>query len=504
MRPHLLSLLERLEAGADRPFLAGPSGAVTAGGFAARVRALAARWRSEGLQPGDRVVLHLEKDLAAVQALWAAALAGGVAVPAHPRLKDDQLRHLLADAGPWAVVTSRTKRTVLRDAEAVFGGLRVLEVGAEPGPADPPSPPPADPDRPAVLLYTGGSTGPPKGIVQTHRNLVDGARIVGGVLGLRQDDRILAVLPLSFDYGLNQVLGGAWAGATVVLRDVLGGADLVAAVAASRATVLAGVPTLWHDLAAELTRDPDRAAACTSLRVLTNTGGRLPRADLAVLRERLPPARVFAMYGLTEAFRSSILDPDLLDAHPDSVGTAVPGVELLLVDPDTGAVLEGPATGELVHAGAFVARGYWRRPEDTARRFRPDPRGGGRTVVFSGDLLRRDERGLLYFVARRDGQLKVDGHRLAPEEVTGPARACEGVEDAAVVGCDGGARGHRLVLVVADGGRGDGDLGARVRRTLRRRLPPHLVPSEVRVVDALPRTHHGKIDGTALRRSCCE
>lgn len=489
---HLLDLLERAETNGFS--IVDGRGETSGVEFAARVRTAAAALGATGFAVGDRLLVHLEKGTEQVVALWAAALAGGLAVVAHPRLKDDQVGHLLADARPFAVVTSEVRDLVLRDRERVWRGQRVLsfdQLLAGGGAFDPGVD--RDGDQPAIVLYSSGSTGAPKGIVQSHRTLVDGARIVADALGSTGADRILAVLALSFDYGLNQVLGAAWVGAQVVLRDYLGGADLVAAIEQAGATVLAGVPPVWHDLVVALgSCDPARIG---SLRILTNSGGRWLPSDIEALRQALPGARLYSMYGLTEAFRTSILPPEELVKHPLSVGYPVEGVEVLLVDPETGAVIPGEGVGELVHGGAFVGEGYWEDPEATAQRFRADPRGGDRPVVVcSGDLVRRDRDGRLFFEARLDHQLKVDGYRVSPDEVVDAVSRFEGVAEAAVVGVDGGVRGHRLVLFAV----GDVDPKA-LRAACRAALPAHLVPADIRVVEALPRTNHGKVDGVALR-----
>src|SRR5262249_19629907 len=280
-----------------------------------------------------------------------------------------------------------------------------------------PLPPLREPRTPAILLYTSGSTGLSKGVVQDHRNLALGASIVAGYLSLTPRDHLLAVLPFSFDYGLNQLLSAMHSGARVTAGDFLAAGELGLLLRSVRPTGLAGVPSLRAEVAGGLAHGALTAADGRCLRYATNSGGRLAEASIRALRAAWPHVQVFAMYGLTEAFRSAFLDPRELDAQPDSFGRALPGVELMLVDPETGAVLDGPATGELVHAAALVAHGYWRRPADTAARFRPDPRGRPGTAVFSGDLVRRDGEGRHYFVARRDRLLKVAGHRISPDEV---------------------------------------------------------------------------------------
>lgn len=482
---------------------------VSGAAFAQRVEATARGLRAHGLRPGARIAVLLHRCVDEAVAILATAAAGGIAVPVNGKLRDEQILHVLRDSEPFGLVTSRTRLLPLRDGAAVLHGHRLWQVGDEPlgAPALPFSllqqggsePLPAvPPDAPAVLLYTSGSTGLQKGVVQDHRNLCLGAGLVAGYLGLSPADHVLALLPFSFDYGLNQLLSALYAGCRVTAADHLGVGELADLLLRVQPSGLAGVPSLWHEIARGLATGALRPEHGRSLRYVTNSGGALRPDDGAVLRAQWPHVRIFAMYGLTEAFRSAFLDPAEYDAHPDSFGRALPGVELLLVDPATGAVLDGPATGELVHAGALVARGYWRRLEETARRFRPDPRGSGGTVVWSGDLVRRDGDGRHYFVGRQDRLLKVQGHRVSPDEVAMAVAGVPGVGEVAVFGLDGGADGHRIVLVAA-GDPHDAGLGKELLRRCRVRLPSYMVPAVVHVVPGLPHNQNGKIDEQALR-----
>lgn len=502
--PDLLSLVRRgARARGDGEFLQVGADRVGAVAFADRVAAAAAGLQRAGLRCGDRLAVLLPRGLDEAVWILAAAAAGGVAVPIHGKLKDQQVQHILADCEPFAVVTDAQRLLGLADPRATLAGRRVFAradcgVAAESPPVgDGPLAQPA-PDDVAVMLYTSGSTGLAKGILQTHRNLALGAAIVAGYLQLRGDDHVLAVLPFSFDYGLNQLLAALHVGCRVTAADHLGVGELAALLRRHRPTGLAGVPSLWHEVAAGLAAGALTTDDGASLRYVTNSGGALRAADGGAIRSAWPHVRVYAMYGLTEAFRSAFLPPAEYDAHPTSFGRAIAGVELLLVDPATGAVVEGPGEGELVHAGALVAIGYWRRPEAEAERFRPDPRGGGRRVVFSGDHCRRDAEGRLYFVARRDRLLKVAGHRVSPDEVAAAVAGTPGVGEVAVLGEAGGVDGHRIVLVVG-GDPADDDLPARLRSRCRARLPSYMQPTAVHVLAALPHNPNGKVDENRLR-----
>lgn len=483
---------------ADRAFLCASGATCTFGAFVARVRAATDSLRARGLQAGERVAVLLPRGGDEAAALLAVMAAGGVAVPIHSKLKDDQVRHVLQDSAPTLCITNAERTVGLRDAEDVLRGQVRLDpavdlqgdVGAAfaaPGPEDD-----------AVLLYTSGSTGPAKGIVQTHGNQLRGAAVVSDYLRLTVDDHILALLSFSFDYGLNQLLTALLVGCRLTTAEHLGVGELASLLRTHRPTGLAGVPSLWHEVAAGLDGDALTGDEGRSLRYVTNSGGALREADSSVLRRRWPHVEVFAMYGLTEAFRSAFLPPTEFDAHPDSFGYAIDGVELLLASPETGEVLHGPATGELIHAGDLVARGYWNRPEAEARRFRPDPRGGDGRVVYSGDLVRRDEHGRHFFVSRMDRMLKVHGHRVSPDEVAQAVVGMAGVGEVAVLGVDGGADGHHIALCCA-GDPADQALLQALRRRCRSRLPSYMQPSQLKVLPALPHNANGKIDEAALR-----
>jgi acyl-CoA synthetase (AMP-forming)/AMP-acid ligase II len=518
--PDLLSLVRAAaRRGGSRPLLAVGDESWSAVAFAQAVERTAAGLLRAGFRPGDRLAVLLERSAAEPIALLAAAAAGGLMVPIHGKLRDEQIAHLLRDSEPFAVVVSRTRLLALREPQRLLHGQRLYWVG-EPAfsgassvgassvgasfaglqsLAGTAAPVPPAGRKPAALLYTSGSTGAQKGIVQDHHNLCLGAATVADYLRLGPDDHILGLLPFAFDYGLNQCLAALHSGARLTAADHLGPGELAQLLTRVRPTGLAGVPSLWHEVASGLQHGVLTEDHGRSLRYVTNSGGKLWPTDSAVLRRHWPHVQVFAMYGLTEAFRSAYLPPDEFDACPESFGRALPGVELLLVDPTTGLVLDGPGTGELVHTGALIAQGYWRNPEATAARFRPDPRGRPGVAVFSGDLVRRDAEGRHFFVARLDRQLKVAGHRASPDEVAAAVRGLPGVGEVAVFGQDAGAEGHRIVLVVG-GDPHDPDLVPNLLRTCRKRLPAYLVPSAVHVLPELPHNQNGKIDEVALRQ----
>lgn len=487
----------------------------------ATVQAAAASLLAAGLGRGERAAVYLEKRIDNVAALFGAALAGGVFVPVNPLLKAEQVAHILADCNVRVLVTSAERLRLLQPVLAHCPDLRaVLVVGTRAGlddltgldvpagvllrgwnareQADQACALPArriDADV-AAILYTSGSTGKPKGVVLSHRNLVAGARSVAAYLELTPRDRLLAVLPLSFDYGLSQLTCAFLAGATAVLLNHLFPRDVLAAVEQHRITGLAAVPPLWNQLA-RLAWPQD-----CSLRYLTNSGGAMPGATLALLRAALPRAQVFLMYGLTEAFRSTWLPPSELDRRPGSMGRAIPNAEIMVVRPD-GTPCDVDEPGELVHRGALVSLGYWNDPAKTAERFRPVPGQDPalpltEMAVWSGDTVRRDADGYLYFIGRSDDLIKVSGYRISPTELEEAVYALGSVDEAVAFGVPHPELGQAIVLLAASSGP-DAPTPEALRKACQRRLPAYMVPAHIEVqADAFPRNPNGKIDRKLL------
>ncbi|MBK8976674.1 MAG: AMP-binding protein [Planctomycetes bacterium] len=501
----LVTLLQRVAERGARAFLRHGDREWSAAEFAERARWLAGRLHAVGVGRGDRVACWLEKGLDDAVAPFAAAWLGAISVIVNPRLKAPQVRHVCDDSEAAACVTSAGKLLAAGDPGAAFGGRRAVVVDELDGAAaDAPEPAVVEPGEPATLLYTSGSTGRPKGIVQSHRSLCDGARIVSGYLGLTAADHVLATLPSSFDYGLNQLLGAAWVGCRVTVHTFFTARELVRRAASVRATGLAGVPELWVGFVDAVQRGVVQREELAALRYVTNSGGRLPARVARFFLAELPHVRVFSMYGLTEAFRSSFVPPEQLAERLGTVGRAMPEVELLIVDPDSGCVVPPGVVGELVHCGACVGDGYWRNPEATAERFRPHPVRGaaGGTCVWSGDLAHMDADGWVTIVGRRDAQLKIGGYRVAPDEVVDVAARCAGVATAAATSVRRGADGIPVLAValVLDGPQRDARrIAGEVVAACREALPAYLVPGEVHVLGELPLNANHKLDHTALR-----
>jgi len=328
----------------------------------------------------------------------------------------------------------------------------------------------------------------------SHANMWLGAESVATYLGLAADDRTLAVLPLSFDYGQNQLLSTWYAGGCVVPLDYLVPRDVMKAVDKHAITTLAAVPPLW----VQLTELEWTSEVAGNLRRLTNSGGALTPDLVKKLRALFPAARLFAMYGLTEAFRSTFLDPALVDTNPTSIGKAIPHAEILVVN-DAGQIAADNEEGELVHCGPLVAHGYWQDGERTAERYKPAPKESryGGMAVWSGDRVRRDADGLLYFVGRRDAMIKSAGNRISPQELEEAALATGLVAEAVALGIPDERLGHAIHLVVR--ARADApDAEAELPRRLLADLPNFMQPKIIHWREAMPISPNGKIDRTGL------
>ena len=462
--------------------------------LAARAQGLAARLRGKGLEAGDRVAIFLDKTTSSVVALYGTWLAGGVAVPVNEGLRTRQVEHIVRHSGSGLLISDARK--LARVDQSAVAGAGVLEVDGDVD--DRGWKPLAHPGgrEPAAILYTSGSTGQPKGIVVSHDNLLAGARIVVRYLDIQEEERIISILPFSFDYGLNQLLTAVATGATLFLQRSHFPADIHRSLAQHAITGVAGVPLLWIQLLTS--GSPLSQAELPHLRYITNSGGAFPAELVACCRRGLPATRLYLMYGLSEAFRSTYLAPNEVERRPGSIGRAVPETEIRVLS-ESGAECRPGEVGELVHRGPTVALGYWRDREATAAVFRENPStpGSGERVVYSGDLVRRDEDGFLYFVGRRDQLIKCQGYRVSPDEVEDAIYASGLVAEVVVHGVPDTVAGQAIIADVVPRDRtafSEQELLAYCRRE----MPSYMVPRATHVHAALPRTASGKIDRKSL------
>lgn len=452
-----------------------------------------------GLQKGDRIASWMPKNVLACVLPLAAARAGLVHVPVNPALKRAQVAYILQDSGSKLLVTLGARKDLFEKGDVppdctVVPYETFLEETAK---AEGLGPSIHDPHDLAAILYTSGSTGRPKGVMLSHANMWLGAISVAHYLRIQPKDRVLGVLPLSFDYGQNQLLSTWAAGGAVIPLDYLSARDVVKAVERHDVTTIAGVPPLWIQLCeAEW---PSEVSA--TLKRLTNSGGALTVALVRQMRALFPQADLYPMYGLTEAFRSTYLDPSLVDTHPTSMGRAIPFAEIMVVAPD-GSEAAPDEPGELVHAGPLVAQGYWQDAERTAQRYKPAPSWSsyGETAVWSGDTVRRDAEGLLYFVGRDDEMIKCSGNRISPAELEEVATASGIAAEAVALGLPDERLGQAIVMVV----RGDKARSKDFEQYLRREMPSFMQPSRIEWWDDMPRNPNGKLDRVAIRGKLTE
>ncbi|MCB9765135.1 MAG: AMP-binding protein [Alphaproteobacteria bacterium] len=483
----LLFLLQR--AAQDRPeHPAVEDGARTLGYGAlhAAAEALAARLLGAGVVPGARVLLHLRPGADEVIAWFAVMRLGAIAVPTHQAWRARQLRHVLEDSGASAVVSDAPGRWP--DA-----GVAVVTPGGPPAGDPLPLPAPPEPDALAAIFYTSGSTGSPKGVTHTHGALAACARSITQTLGNTPDDRLLGLLPLAFHYGFSQLSTMVTVGGTLILEPLVMPAAVLDRAVEHRVTGIAGVPATWALLTGMLQEAP---RALPDLRYVTNAGGALSPRVLQALPEVFPGVDIHLLYGMTEALRSTALPPGRFAEKPGAIGCAVPGAEVFVVAED-GRLCDTGQLGELVHRGAFVSPGYWRQPEASARKFRPCPAAGeGARVCWSGDLVRRDAEGILWFVSRKDALMKVGGYRVGPGEIEDALVDTGLVDEAVAVGVPHPVTGQAVAVAVS----GPDVDEAALKRAWQRDLPRYMWPQRLLVWPGpLPRTATGKPDRAAVR-----
>jgi len=479
---------------------------------------LAAGLRNAGMKRGDRVGIYLDASIPQVISIFGVSRGEGVYVPINSLLRPEQVMHIARDCGMKALITTPAKLASLTEVLREIPSLHFLVLTGESDGLELDLPSYGfdelcASEQPSVwhessiekdlaaILYTSGSTGKPKGVMLSHANVVAGSRIVSTYLGITEKDRILAVLPFSFDAGMNQLMTAFEQGGTLVLINFVFARDIVQTLLKERITGLAGVPTLWNLLAepnSTLNKQP-----LPNLRYITNTGGVMPQPVLKTLRQTLPTTRVFLMYGLTEAFRSTYLPPEELDRRPTSMGKAIPDTEILVLN-EQGQLCKAGEIGELVHRGPTVSLGYWNRPEDTARALRPNPLlpqelGDCEKVCYSGDLVKMDEDGFLYFVGRRDTMIKSSGFRISPSEVEEVLFQTGKLRGAAVIGLPDEIVGQAIKAFVVPSNGEPLDTEALLAHCAEK-MPRYMIPKYVEVLNELPKTSSGKVDYPALRR----
>lgn len=473
--------------------------------------ALCAALLDAGVEKGDRVGIYMEKSWEAVVAMLATSQAGAAFVNINPLLKPPQVKYITEDCDIKVLFGDKAKLENLdadiaetafykgdaQPASEAAGSLRGLNEILGQGGGSWLEQPVLENEL-GTILYTSGSTGQPKGVAFSQRNLVAGAQIVSTYVENTAEDRILAALPFGFDYGLNQLTSSLRVGATLILQNSRLPGDLLKGLRRHEATGLAGVPPLWSLLlrsAKSLKEEP-----LEHLRYITNSGGRIPYANLQVLQSLLPHTSIYLMYGLTEAFRSTYLPPDELDrVSPEKwcIGKAIPNAEVYVVNSDGEECAPGE-TGELVHRGPTVAMGYWGKEEATRKAYKTDPFAHPELpeskMVYSGDLGYRDEEGYLYLVGRADAMIKSQGYRMSPEEIEDLIIGSGYVNEAVAFGTPDPDLGAQVVAVVSLKDGDSEEAIEKIREHCIKNGPPYMVPKEILVQKELPKTGSGKVD----------
>lgn len=466
-----------------------------------------------GIKRGERVGILLDKSIEQVISFFGTSFAEGVSVFLNPVLKKEQIEHILWDCDAKLLITTKREwkknkvdiplKIIYMDGskqgEFENDGIWWQEVIQELKEREFKSVQISDDI--ANIIYTSGSTGKPKGVVITHRNLIEGAEIVSTYLEITENDRIISVLPFNFDYGLNQLTTSILKGGTLVLHKFFLANDLLRALEKEKITGLAGMNPIWVKIFNErfhATRPYD----FSHLRYITNSGGKVPEAIVKKMRAFFPTTKIYLMYGLTEAFRSTFLPPEEIDRRPNSIGKAIPNVEILVLN-EKGEECKPGEVGELVHRGALITRGYWNDPERTEKIFRKNPllkdqHHLNEIVVFSGDLVMKDEEGFLYYISRKDSMIKTMGYRVSPTEVEESLMKLDGIVDAVVFGKEIETGDQIIVAVIQSNSKeiDEKKLTALCRKT----LPEYMVPREFHFEKEFPKTANGKVDRSLLQK----
>ncbi|MDJ0763423.1 MAG: AMP-binding protein [Myxococcota bacterium] len=509
---------EFLENSADRlpnkPAIICGKKRITYADINAAANQMARALRDAGVAYGDRVAILMDNSIEAVIAIWAILKADAVFLVINPTTKKRKILYILDNCRVSALMVQDTKWQQSKISTDEAPSLKAVIVSGENRQT-------ADDENPliaswqdvkekqstdqlptqaididlAALIYTSGTTGNPKGVMLTHHNIVSASTSITEYLENVEDDIVLSVLPLSFDYGLYQILMAAQFGGTVVLeRNYLFPQAIIDTLKREHVTGFPIVPTIMSILLKMNELNDDGLA---SLRYISSTAAALPANHIVAFQERFPNVAIYSMYGLTECKRVSYLPPDQIRLRPDSVGRGMPNEQVYLVDENGEEIKEHGVIGELVIRGANVSRGYWEMPEETARILKPG-KFPGEQVLYSGDLFKRDEEGYLYFVSRKDDIIKSRGEKVSPREVESVLYELEDVTEAAVIGVADELLGQAIKAFVAlvEGSKlTEKELLAHCAK----HLESFMIPKLVEIRASLPRTSSGKIEKKGLK-----
>jgi acyl-CoA ligase (AMP-forming) (exosortase A-associated) len=456
--------------------------------------------KNSGIQRGDRVAIYLYRSIEMTAVLFAVWQIGAVAVIINDVLKNKQIQYIVSHSEAAILITDTRLYANISEPVIAEDRIIILDKISLPHGSTVASPC-IDADL-AMIIYTSGSTGMPKGIMLSHRNLLNGAEIISDYLHITEKDIIISLLPFSFDYGLNQLLTSVLHGGTLVIERSSMPADICNTLSKEQITGLAAVPMLWQQLGHP--RSPFTKTSFPHLRYMTNTGGRMPEQLTKSFRQAHPHVQIYLMFGLTEAFRSTYLPPDQVDIRPTSMGKAIPDVEILVLN-DKGEECKPGEVGELVHRGGTISMGYWRDPENTSKRFRPAPFEKGKNgmpeiAVYSGDFVKKDEEGFLYYIGRMDQMIKSRGMRVSPEEIEEYVHASSLISHVVAFSISKNDVESQIVAAIVPKdpqGFNENEL----RTYCKREMPEYMCPEIFWRWDKFPLTSTGKPDRVGIREA---
>lgn len=469
-----------------------------------QVSSIAQKLSSQGVHSGDRIGIHLKKGIEEIVTFFAIAKLGAVSVNINYRWKSHQCKHVLQDCGVTHLITDKQRaRTMLEEYQFCnLGALLVIEGedlivveasrGAERDSVSVQAQREDPPKDLATILYTSGSTGMPKGVMVTHANLIKGAEIVTGYLHNNPQDRILSLVPLSFDYGLNQLTSMCLLGGTIVLQKTGMASAIIETIQSKKITGMAAVPGTWFEVVTYLEQEKPNLP---SLRYITNTGGNIPQSILAKMTSLFQGVEIYLMYGFTEAFRSTYLPPERFLDKCGSIGKSIPGVEVFVVDREKG-ICANNEVGELIHSGALISNGYWGRQKASREKIGEcshlRPFIGNQPVAYSGDLVTRDSEGFLWFVGRMDDMIKSSGYRISPTEIEEIIYSSQMVDYVIAYGVANHVHGQAIHVGVSPSSTNFSKKSLFSYCT--KHMPSYMVPERIFLWQgAIPKTSNGKI-----------
>jgi acyl-coenzyme A synthetase/AMP-(fatty) acid ligase len=452
-----------------------------------------------GIKKGDRVGVCMEKNTDQTISIMAVLFSDAILVPILPKLKDENIKHIVNDCSMCAIITDHVRYDEVKEISSdlkIIGCEDIKNVTEKKIKNDFS----LSTSDLAAIIYSSGSTGRPKGITITHQNIYDGARIVSEYLSTNEQDRISGVLSFNFDYGLNQLWQIILKGATLYLHDFIFPNDFFMHISENKITAIPIMPVIISKMFDRRFYTENSSLDFSSVRYVSTSGGRLSSGMINDLTRAFKSAKIFSMYGLTEAFRSTFLDPEQIKIRPTSIGKAIPDVEIFVLN-DNKQLCKPNEVGELVHRGACISKGYWGSPKKTAERFKVIDMFPNETVVFSGDLVKTDEDGFLYFISRKDSMIKTQGYRVSPTEVEEEVNKHEKITTSVVFGRDNIDVGQDIILIYTTSDKKE--LSKKLLlHYLKEKLPSYMVPKYIYYNDEFPITgNEGKIDKQSIINS---